>query len=221
MLNVFRSKIKIGSNLKFKIFGGITLGLCSTNQVVFGSGKDIYRRSFVTTKDPDALAEFYGGEGLMDVFCVFPFIHKFLMTTGWWDDNGGYHTYGLPFGSLVASMDFREKIGEGNTDKSTAFNKKEVFRDTIFGFQLWNLTTNFGFQKLSDGRIECYQHGENYEGVLFMRLVFQLKSIYDIWACERHINSIAFANENMEDQALAQSKNIPAQVFREILTRSK
>jgi hypothetical protein len=37
-------------------------------------------------------------------------------------------------------------------------------------------------------------------------MVFQLKSIYDIWACERHINGSAFGNEERSEEAEAQSK---------------
>ena len=103
-------------------------------------------------------------------------------------------------------------------DTTTGFNKKEIFRDTLFGVTLWDMTTNFGFQTLDDGKHICYQNGESYYGVFFMRGIFQLHSLYVSWACERHINSEAFANERLEQQAHTQTQNIPLHVLREFVS---
>jgi len=195
---------------------------CGALQLGFGSQDDFYEHSFITTKDPSDLVEFYGGEGLMEVFCVFPWVVEFLMRSGFWDDDGVYHTFGLPFGSMEASMEFIEDEDTSSDGEvsTTAFKKHEKFHDSLWGVTLWDMTTNFGFRTRDDGQVECYQHGETYRGFFPMRLVFQLKSYYDIWATKKHINSDAFGSteEYLEDRALAQTKNIPLHAFKEFLT---
>lgn len=199
------------------------LGTLGAVQYFFGTEKQYYNRSFIVKKkpDPDDLVEFYGGEGVMEIFCVLPMIHNLLMSTGVWDDNGVYHTFGLPLGTMHASIDFEEKevdtTGDGEADTINGFNKKELFTDTIFGITLWEMVTNFGFQTLEDGRVMCYQNGESFYGFAPMRLLFQIKSIYDIWACEHHINSSLFGKEGFEEEAQAQAQNIPVHVLQDFL----
>ena len=83
----------------------------------------------MTEADPNALAEFYGNEDFMEIFCVFPFMVDFMMWSGYFDDNGHVHTFGLPpvISNMVVSMQFDEREeedadGEANT---VCFNKKE------------------------------------------------------------------------------------------------
>ena len=38
------------------------------------------------------LAEFYGNEDFMEIFCVLPFMVDFMMRSGTFDDNGHVHT---------------------------------------------------------------------------------------------------------------------------------
>jgi hypothetical protein len=81
-----------------KLGGGLTLG-AFVGQFAFGAEDDFYCRSFITSKPAIDLVEFYGGEGLMDIFCVFPFVHKLLMGNGFWDDEVIF----LPFYFLCLS----------------------------------------------------------------------------------------------------------------------
>ena len=54
--------------------GVVTYGL----QKAFGGPVDnIFDHRFTTTKDCDSLADFYGSEDFMEIFCVFPVsVHK-------------------------------------------------------------------------------------------------------------------------------------------------
>merc|ERR1711871_368299 len=82
---------------------------------------------------------------------------------GYWDDDGVYHTYGLPFGRMTAAIEFSEKEqdtrGDGKNDAVLGYNKRERSHDTIFGYTLWDQVTDFGFERLPDGKYKCYQRG--------------------------------------------------------------
>lgn len=149
----------------------------------------------------------------MEIFSVFPFVVEFMMRGGYFDDRGHVITYGFP-GPLEVSMDFQEK--EVN-DKVVWFNKRERFQDRSFGITWWEITQNFGFNKRKDGTCEIYHHGENFQGPFFIRLIFDLHSRYVIWATERHVNSVAFGNEDLEEEKIVQQKNVLNHVFKHYL----
>ena len=54
------------------------------------------------------------------------------------------------------------------------FNKRETFKDNewLSGLPLWELTANFGFQRLQDGRCQVYHHGEVFVGPFPFHLLF-------------------------------------------------
>lgn len=185
--------------------------------------ENFYRRSFVTNKSADDLAEFYGSDEMMHIFCVFPFVVSLLMESGYWDDDGTYHTFGLPLGKMHVGIVFeeeeRDSTGDGAKDDFSGYVKKERFHDTLFGFTLWDQTTNFGFQKLPNGQIECYQEGVYYYGIWPMRLVFQLHSIYVTWAIERLVNSPEFGSEvdPTADKLEIKERMVPLHTFKEFV----
>ena len=153
---------------------------------------NLYERTYVTDAKTANLEAFYGEDKLMEIFCIFPPVVKVLMQSGYWDDDGNYHTYGIPFGTMTASIDFAEKEEDikrqagGDGECVNAYEKKERFRDTVWGYTLWDQITYFGFRRLPDGRYECYQKGVYFEGFWPMRAVFMLHSLYVRWACERY-----------------------------------
>jgi hypothetical protein len=182
--------------------------------------KDFYERSFVTDRRPEDLADFYGGERLMEVFCLeSKLLVDFLMRSGYWDDDGVYHTYGLPFGRMAAHIQFSENEqdtrGDGQADCYLGYNKRERFHDTIFGYTLWDQVTNFGFERTPDGKYRCYQRGEYFDGFWPMRVVFQLHSRVVAWIMERHINGPHFATDESEgsDEVVVKELNVSAEVF--------
>jgi hypothetical protein len=205
--------------------GGLGLGL-GVAQHYLGNANDFFDHKFVTTKNPTDLADFYGTEDFMEVFCVFPFMVKFMMRGAEFDENGTIHAWGLfgP-GELEVSIDFDEREedidGDGVPDTIAWFNKREHFRDMaplfLGGFTLWEMSQNFGYQRLDDGTCEIYHHGENFKGLFPIRLLFQMHARYVAWATERYINSEAFGSENLEEKAEELRQNIPLHVFTEFL----
>ena len=216
---------RVGSYLKWGTATALTLA--GAGQLCFGKSEgQFYERKFIAdldTQDADircSLTEFFGGEGLMDIFCVFAFMKKMLMSTGFWDDDGAYHVSVLGQ-HLTASMEFEEEgadlTGDGELE-ATSFTKKERFHDTMFGLPLWDMVTEFGFHTLDDGRIEVFQRGASFNGFFAFRLFFQIFSYWHIWATKKHINSPAFSNPRLADQRDKQPQNIPLHILKDFLT---
>eukprot|EP00522_Entomoneis_paludosa_P013744 CAMPEP_0172444010 /NCGR_PEP_ID=MMETSP1065-20121228/4163_1 /TAXON_ID=265537 /ORGANISM="Amphiprora paludosa, Strain CCMP125" /LENGTH=673 /DNA_ID=CAMNT_0013194427 /DNA_START=19 /DNA_END=2040 /DNA_ORIENTATION=+ len=197
------SQLRSQKNLGYKVAGAAFVG-CSVGQYYFGNQKDFYDYRFITEKDPDDLAGFYGSESFMDLFCVLPFMGTLMMRGGYFDDEGTVHTTGLP-GEMLVSMVFSDEEDDDGTTKW--FNKRERFRDVFLGFTCWDMVTNFGFEKLPDGRVMVYHHGEYFSGSippisLLVRLVFGIHARWVAWATEHHINHYAFQNDNEFDEHL-------------------
>ena len=55
--------------------------------MAFGSQEDFFDYRFITNKDPDALADFYGTEDFMQMYCVFPFMEEMMMRGSHFDDE--------------------------------------------------------------------------------------------------------------------------------------
>ena len=212
-----QTKLAIGA-------GMITVG-CVAGQTFFGSEEHFYDHRFVTDADPNALAEFYGNEDFMEIFCVFPFMVDFMMRSGYFDDNGHVHTFGLPpiISNMVVSMQFdeREEEDESGEANTVCFNKKERFKctDAVFGNTLWEMVQNFGYATRDDGKIEVYHYGQKWQGPFFIRLIFQMHARYVIWATEQHVNSPRFLaqDEDEEDDLVAQRHNIPKHLLGQFL----
>jgi len=188
-------------------------------QYYLGSSESFFEHSFLTNAKPEDLADFYGTEDFMQVFCGHEILANFMMRTAEFDDSGNIHAWGLlgP-GELEISIDFDEL--EEN-DKLTWFNKKESFQDVapnfLGAFTIWKMTQNFGFHLKDDGKCEVYHHGENFSGFFPIRLLFQLHSHYVIWATEKYINSAEFGMEDRDDDREVQRQNIPLHVFKQFL----
>lgn len=204
---------------------GTSLG---AGQYLLGTAQDFFDEKFVTTKNPEDLADFYGTEDFMEVFCVLPFMVNLMMRAAKFDDDGTIHSFGLlgP-GELEISIDFDEKeadtTGDGEPDTLVWFNKKEHFRDVapsfLGGFTLWEMTQNFGYHRYDDGTCVVYHHGERFQGFFLVRLIFQLHAKYVIWATEKYINSDAFGSDCDRHEVLEeQRRNIPKHVFKTFLT---
>merc|ERR1719353_1650055 len=149
----------------------------------------------------------------------------FMMRSGYFDDNGHVHTFGLPpiVSNMVVSMQFdeREEEDEDGEAHTVCFNKKERFKCSaaIFGWTLWEMVQNFGYAQREDGKIEVYHYGQKWQGPFFIRLIFQMHARYVIWATEQHINSPRFLaqDEDEEDDLVAQRHNIPKHLLGQFL----
>lgn len=192
-----------GSRLPFAagLGGGLVLaGLHSAT----GSANDFYDYRFKSPKNPDDLASFYGGEELMELFCIFPIVGQIMMRNARFDDTGNVITTGFP-GQMKVSMVFSDEENE-STGETDWFNKRERFRNTLFGYTCWDMVLNFGFRTLEDGTRECYHFGEYFHGNMpilsqVMLLVFKVHARWVVWSTEHHVNHFAFSiNADCEDE---------------------
>ena len=76
-----------------------------------GSANDFYDYRFKSPKDADDLASFYGGEELMELYCVFPIVGQLMMRKATFDDTGGIKTQGFP-GTMEVNMVFSDDVNE-------------------------------------------------------------------------------------------------------------
>jgi len=206
-------------------FGALCMGFGAA-QYYLGSADNFFEHKFVTSKKPEDLADLYGTEDFMEIFCVFPFMVKFMMRAAEFDDEGNIHAWGLlgP-GELEVSIDFDEEeidtTGDGEPDTLAWFNKKESFRDTapsfLGGFTLWEMCQNFGYHRRDDGTCEVYHSGEKFRGFFLMRIIFEVHARYVIWATEKYVNSEAFGSDDMDTEREEQRQNVPMQVFKEFI----
>ena len=145
-------------------------------QWFFGSAEDFFDHRFVTTKKPDDLADFYGTEDFMQLYCVFPFMERLMMRGSYFDDDGVVHTYGIS-GDMLVAMEFSDR--EANDGTTAHFNKRERFTDKApWGVGLWwDMVQNFGFTQRKDGKCEVYHHGEYFYGPWPVRVVFYLHGL--------------------------------------------
>jgi hypothetical protein len=171
----------------------------------------------------------------MEVFCVFPFIANLMMRGAEFDDDGHIHARGLlGANALEVSIDFDEERkvvdnnnstnGEDDEPETIAwFNKKEHFCDvappSLGGFTLWKMTQNFGYHRLDNGTCEVYHHGEHFQGLFPLRILFNLHARYVFWATQRYVNSPAFGSEKDEDNEIAEEfrQNVPLHVFQDYI----
>lgn len=216
-----------GVNIYLKWGAAAGVVAIGSAQLMFGSTDvPFYTRTFIADLDTqdagvrDSLTEFFGGEGIMDIYCVFSWCKKLVMQTGYWDDDGMYHTL---FGGnhLSAAIGFEEEgediTGDGEIE-ATSFTKIDYIRDELFGMLVLDIEQEFGFTTLDDGRIEVFIRGASFKGFFPLRFFFQILSFYHIWAMKTHINSDAFSNARLEGQREEQPHNIPLHVLKDFLT---
>lgn len=193
-------------------------------QYYFGSKEHFYEYQFITDKDPDDLASFYGGEDFMEIFCVLPFMGTLMMRGGEFDDEGAVHTTGFP-GRMVVSMVFTDETdaedAAADEDGAKWFNKRERFKDTLFGITMWDMIQNFGFHQLPDGRCVVYHYGEYYHGYappfsLVVRAVFQIQARWVAWATEHHVKRYAFTSKTEQEEAIEEEsrKDMPLHLLK-------
>ena len=213
-------------NNNYGKYAAIAAGL-ATAQYILGEKEEFFDYRFTTDKKPEDLADFYGTEAFMDIFCVFPFMATFMMRSGEFDELGHVHTFGISGpGNLEVSIDFDEveedTSGDGELDTIAWFNKRETFEDKsplLGGATLWRMTQNFGYHRLHNGEVEVYHNGEHFKGLFPIRLLFQAHAAYTFWATQRFITSEEFGSEELEDEAEEIRQNVPASVLKEFIRK--
>jgi len=192
----FRAKPK--KDLALGLAGGFLIaGLHSAT----GSQSEFYDYRFRTNKTCDDVAEFYGAEDFMELYSVLPLMQELMMRGGEFNEEGDVITAGLPFGTMKVSMVFSEEEKDGEMEW---FNKRERFKNTLFGYTIWDMVTNFGVRKLEDGTVECYHFGEYFHGPMpiigqAVFIMFSFHARWVAWATEHHLNYYAFADDEDEE----------------------
>lgn len=202
------------------IVAGLAVGTGLVH-TVYGNEDNFYDKRFILDCDPDDLADFYGSENFMDLYCILPVMGTLMMRGSYFDDEGTVHTQGLPFGELLVSMVFSDSDEDGDgSEPGKWFNKRERFKNEAFGgnFTMWDMVTNFGFETLADGRVMVYHHGEYFYGnlpplSLIMSAVFRFHSHIVIKTTEHHLRYYAFRNDTEVDEHMEHESRDAMPIF--------
>jgi len=202
------------------IIGGLVAGT-GLLHAVYGNQDNFYDKRFILEVDPDNVADFYGSENFMDLYCILPFMGSLMMRGSYFDDEGTVHSQGLPFGELLVSMVFSDSSDdEDGNENGQWFNKRERFKNEFFGgrFTMWDMITNFGFETLPDGRVMVYHHGEYFYGnlpplSLIMSLVFRMHAKFVIKTTEHHLRYYAFKNDTEIDEKMEHESRDAMPIF--------
>jgi len=202
------------------IIGGLVAGT-GLLHAVYGNEDNFYDKRFILEVDPDNVADFYGSENFMDLYCILPFMGSLMMRGSYFDDEGTVHSQGLPFGELLVSMVFSDSSDdEDGNENGQWFNKRERFKNEFFGgrFTMWDMITNFGFETLPDGRVMVYHHGEYFYGnlpplSLIMSLVFRMHAKFVIKTTEHHLRYYAFKNDTEIDEKMEHESRDAMPIF--------
>jgi hypothetical protein len=190
----------------------------STLQCYLGTQDEFFYGSFITKKDPDAIAELYQAEDLLKIIAMHPFFLKLFMDKvqvgeAPADESEALLTpnesvmivKSLGMTAAFEIMEEEEEI-EGEARRTT-FKRYERFVDYVpilsdFGYKilLWDQTWTFGFRRLEDGQYEVYHKGHKFVGPWPVRVIVWFHQRYVLRACERYVNSMSFASE--EDDAI-------------------
>mmetsp|Transcript_6890 Transcript_6890/g.15609 ORF Transcript_6890/g.15609 Transcript_6890/m.15609 type:complete len:526 (+) Transcript_6890:107-1684(+) len=197
------------------------VGVTGLLHAIYGKEDNFYDHRFIAEVDPDDLADFYGSENFMDLYCILPFMGTLMMRGSYFDDEGTVHSQGLPFGELLISMVFSDSDEDGDgSEHGKWFNKRERFKNEYFGgsMTMWDMVTNFGFETLPDGRVMVYHHGEYFNGYLpplslIMSFVFRFHSKFVIKTTEHHIKYYAFRNDTDIDEKMEHESRDAMPIF--------
>lgn len=220
---------RVAIPLPFALFGGSV-----TMQHYLGNSDNFFHGKFVTKKDTDDLAEFYQAEDLLRIIAVFTFTFNLFMNKVVPDVNEATEETALisvnethfQVKHLGMEVSFeiieQEEEIDGET-KLTSFKRHERFIDWVpflndFGIKqmLWDQTWVYGFNRLEDGTVEVYHHGEKFQGPWPIRLIVFLHQYYVLWACEKYINGSSFGTEDLDKQQ-EELACMPLHVFKQFI----
>lgn len=228
--NLMTSKVAIPFPLAF--FCG-----CCTMQYYLGSSDDFFSGSFVTTKDLDALAEFYQAEDLLKIIAIHPIFFELFMNKVNPEENEitedtallnaenetKFHVRGL--GMEVSFEIIQQEAEVDGESKPVSFQRHERFVDWFpllnelgIKVMLWDQTWTYGFKRREDGKVEVYHHGEKFVGPWPIRLIVFFHQYYVLWACEKHINGAAFGTEDL-DACQEELACMPLHVFKSFINK--
>lgn len=223
---------KIAVPLPFVLFGGSV-----TLQYYIGSSDDFFYGSFITEKDPDALAEFYQAEDLLKIIAIHPIIFDIFMNKVDPDATESTEETKLlsveetkfKVKSLGMEVSFEiiqtEEEIDGETVPTT-FQRHERFIDWVplidewfnLKFMLWDQIWTYGFKRLDNGKYEVYHHGEKFVGPWPIRIIVFFHQYYVLWGCEKFINGQAFGTEDL-DKIEEELAFIPLVAYKDLMRK--
>jgi hypothetical protein len=196
------------------LFGAFCIN--NFTQDYLGTQKDFFYGSFVTDKDPEAIAELYQAEDLLKIIAIHPFMFSLFMDQvkvgespeseeEMLLDMEESHMIVQNLGMDVAFVISEEEEEIDGVMVKTSFKRWERFVDYIPFIEdsktmLWDQTWTFGFRRLPDGRTEVYHEGHDFQGPWPVRIIIHLHQKFVLWACQNYVNSKAFGSE--EDDAM-------------------
>jgi hypothetical protein len=185
-------------------------------QGYFGTSDNFFDGKFITSKEPDELAEFYQAEDLLKLIAMHPIFFNLFMNkvepdtrtvkedTAFLDKDETRFKVNM-LGMDVAFEILQEEEEINGETKLTSFQRHERFIDYVpffsdFGMKilLWDQTWNYGFKRLEDGRYEVFHYGEKFYGPWPIRLIVFFHQYYVLWACEKYINGNAFGTDDLD-----------------------
>jgi len=189
-----------------------------------GTKDDFFYGSFVTDKDPEAIAELYQAEDLLKIIAIHPFMFSMFMDkvrVGESPESEEVMHLSLEESRMIVDnlgmeasfvITEEEEEIEGKTVK-TSFKRYERFLDYIPFLHdegnmtvLWDQIWTFGFRRLEDGRTEVYHEGHSFWGPWPIRVIIHLHQRYVLWACQNYMASEAFGSE--DDDAMERREEL-------------
>eukprot|EP00930_Biecheleria_cincta_P053867 TRINITY_DN3965_c0_g1_i1.p1 TRINITY_DN3965_c0_g1~~TRINITY_DN3965_c0_g1_i1.p1 ORF type:complete len:386 (+),score=61.93 TRINITY_DN3965_c0_g1_i1:89-1246(+) len=205
----------------------------------FGTADNFFKGTFITDKDPNDLAEFYSAEDLLKIIAMHPILFDFFMNkvqpteAEVTEDTALLSTEETNFKAAGLGLDVSFEIIQqedevDGEEKVTSFMRHERFVDyfpilDLLGIKLvlWDQTWTYGFQRLTDGRVEVFHHGERFYGPWPIRMIIFLHQYYVLLGCESYINGDAFGTEDNEDRQQEQLSCTPMHMFKEFVLRRR
>jgi hypothetical protein len=243
----FLREVKV--KLPFVIAGGYSM--VALMQAWYGTqdnpNEPVFEQSFITKKDPAALAEFYQAEELLHIIAVHPIFFRIFMDKVDVDPNemtedtallkhaeaqgsegpGAETHLNVKFFGMEVSFEIIQQEEEiDGQDVVTNFCRHERFIDWVpilseFGRKilLWDQTWKFEFNRLENGDYEVTHRCTRFIGPFPIRIIIWFHQRYVLWACEMYINGTDFGNEEADmDKQQAIMANIPAHTVKEFIT---
>jgi len=184
------------------------------------TGEEFFEHKFVTTKDPDAIVDFYSTEDFLQILGIFPMAIHFVLSGVQWDTEKENTMTVHNAMEISFTLTEREEETEDGEKVVAFFQKRERFKNFIpfTPFVMWDQVQCYGYNRLENGTCEVFHRGEYFHGSLLVRIGVIMHSLYVIWATEKHINSPAFGAGDLEKQEVQRS-NIPLHALGDFLNR--
>lgn len=184
------------------------------------TGEQFFEHKFITTKSPDDIVDFYSTEDFLQILGIFPMALNFVLSGVQWDLEKENTMTVHNAMEISFTLTEREETTESGDTVVAFFQKEERFKNFIpfTKIIMWDQTQQYGYERRDDGTCEVCHRGKVFFGPLPVRWIIQAHARYVIWATEKHINSPAFGNGNLEMQE-HQRSNVPAHVFNDFLQR--